>query len=195
MKFCGMTDMLDVFEAVDLGVDFMGLIFVRSSPRSVTFELATYLRNEIGGAKAVGVFMDMSVKRINEYCKKLKLDFAQLHGKPDLQKYRRIKIPVIQAFRGVPDVKTAKKFLKVCPYILIDKADGSSVADFDAIAALPKSVRSKLFLAGGLNPKNVRDVVEKVKPFAVDCARGIEMKPGKKDSRKMRTFLNNIRSS
>lgn len=187
-----MTDMLDIGKAEELGVDFVGLIFVRSSPRSVTLEDATYLRNEITGAKTVGVFMNMPPERINKYCKKLHLDYAQLHGKPDIEKCRKITTPVIQAFRGVPDMKVAEAFLKICPYILIDKADGENEADFDAISELPESIRSKLFLAGGLDPRNVRKAVDKVQPFAVDCARGIETKPGKKDPKKMQAFIYNL---
>ena len=187
-----MTDMLDIGEAEDLGVDFIGLIFVRTSPRSVTLEDATYLRNEITRAKAVGVFVNMSAENINKYCKKLNLDYAQLHGDPDIEKCKKITTPVIQAFREVPDVKVTEKFLKVCPYILIDKANDEDETDFDAIATLPRPIRSKLLLAGGLNPENVRKAVDKVRPFAVDCARGIESKPGKKDPKKMRAFLHNL---
>jgi len=187
-----MTCAEDIRATEGLGIEFIGFIFVQSSPRSITFEDATDLRGEAMGVKTVGVFMDMPSEQINKYCTGLKLDFAQLHGDPDIEKCKQINVPVIQAFRGVPDSKTVEKFLEICPYILIDKADGEDLADFDAIAALPNSIRSKLFLAGGLNSENVRKAVDMVHPFAVDCARGIETKLGKKDPKEMRAFLHNL---
>ncbi|MCK5016273.1 MAG: phosphoribosylanthranilate isomerase [Candidatus Peribacteraceae bacterium] len=190
-----MTEISNIHEAEKLGVDFIGLIFVPSSPRSISFESAKSLRKEIVKAKAVGVFMDMPSEEVNKYCSELKLDFAQLHGVPNLDLCKEINIPTIQAFRGVPNVETTEEFLEICQYILIDKADNEDEANFSKIAALPNLIRSKLFLAGGLNSENIQKAVDMVNPFAVDCARGIEIEPRKKDTTKMLSFINNLPST
>ncbi|MEI8229548.1 MAG: phosphoribosylanthranilate isomerase [Candidatus Peregrinibacteria bacterium] len=188
IKFCGMTRGCDITSAEALNVDFLGLIFVPSSARSVSLSEAKLLRRDIRKAKFVGVFADHSVEVIEDYARTLHLDYVQLHGRPDLEKVKAISKPVIQAFRGIPNLATLESFLSVCPYFLLDKAEGADEADFSSVAALPSAIRSKLFLAGGLTPANVREVADAVQPFAVDTARGIEFHPGIKDYQRMFSF-------
>ena len=47
----------------------------------------------------------------------------------------------------------------------------------------------KLFLAGGLNDKNVKLAIKKLNPFAVDVCSSIESSPGNKDFNKMKQFI------
>ena len=47
----------------------------------------------------------------------------------------------------------------------------------------------KLFLAGGLNNKNVKEAIRKINPFAVDVCSSIESSYGKKDFEKMKKFI------
>ncbi len=188
-----MTRRIDIVAAEKLRVDFIGLIFVPSSPRSVTIDEAKQLRRHIRSATLVGVFADHPADQINEYAKALRLDVVQLHGQPDVEKIQNVRTPVIQAFRGVPNEKIFKTFLNFCPYILIDKAESEHEADFASIALLPSDIRSKLFLAGGLTPANIRTAAEKIQPFAVDCARGIESRPGIKNHDSMLDFFRSLR--
>lgn len=194
VKFCGMTREEDIHAAEELHVDFVGFVFVPSSPRSVTLHDVKRIRSAVQRAKTVGVFIDHSVEEIERHVEVLQLDFVQLHGKLDIERVRHLSKPVVQAFRGVPEVATAETFLKHCPYILIDKAEGQNEADFDLIAALPPSIRSKLFLAGGLTPGNVRSAVDRVQPYAVDCARGIESSPRVKNFHRMCAFFQALSS-
>jgi phosphoribosylanthranilate isomerase len=48
-----------------------------------------------------------------------------------------------------------------------------------------------VFLAGGLNPDNVRQAIEEVRPFAVDICSGVRT-DGKLDLHKLRKFISNI---
>ncbi|NNJ79884.1 MAG: N-(5'-phosphoribosyl)anthranilate isomerase, partial [Xanthomonadales bacterium] len=59
------------------------------------------------------------------------------------------------------------------------------VFDWSLIAAsgLP------LVLAGGLNPGNVRQAVEQVRPWAVDVSSGVETAPGIKSETLMCEFI------
>ena len=50
-------------------------------------------------------------------------------------------------------------------------------------------VHEKLFLAGGLNVDNLKAGIEKIKPFAVDVASGVEKTPGKKDPYLLEQFI------
>ncbi len=57
-------------------------------------------------------------------------------------------------------------------------------------AALP---REKLVLAGGINPGNIREALEKVHPAVIDVASGAEVYPGKKDPEKIKQLVDAIR--
>lgn len=192
IKFCGMTRGVDIDAAVVLGVEYIGLIFVPSSPRSVTMEEARELCPYIHTAQSVGVFTDQSVEDIERHIRVLALDYVQIYGTPDLEKIQRISGPVIQAFRGIPDETILRAFLNVCPYVLLDKTDGKDHADFGAIEDLPSDIRSRLFIAGGITPDNVRCIVDRIQPFAVDSARSIESQPGVKDPYRMCAFFHSL---
>lgn len=189
VKFCGMTNKEDVVATENLHVDFVGFIFVPSSPRHVTLEEAIRLTKNIKQAKTVAVFADMSLQDIQRHVAALQPDYIQLHGEPDMNLCRQLTVPVIQAFRGVPSLEVLEKFLKICPYVLIDKEEGKDMVDLRAISALPADIRSRVFLAGGLTPTNVLNAINDVHPYAVDSARGIESEPGKKDKALMHSFL------
>ncbi len=189
VKICGLTRAKDVAHAANAGADFVGFVFVRSSPRLVTLELATTLRRSAGKAKVVGVFAGASAEDIECYVREVGLDYVQLHGDPDHTLCGKLSVPVIQAFRGVPDEATLRRFLSSCPYVLIDKADGQGHVDLGQVASLPADIRSRLFLAGGLNPATVRDAIDRVHPFAADSARGVESSPGIKDHTLISAFI------
>ncbi|NOS67239.1 MAG: hypothetical protein HOO67_02645 [Candidatus Peribacteraceae bacterium] len=181
LKFCGMTRIEDIALAEGLNVNFIGFIFAAHSSRKITLAAAKLLRTAVTHAKVVGVFEKNSQKEILQYIDELQLDMVQIYG--DVP--GGISIPVIHAFRGIP----AMSELESCDYVLIDKAEGENAADFDAIAALPTGIRSRLFLAGGITPQNVRALSDRIQPFAIDCARGIESQPGIKDPEKMNAFI------
>src|SRR5690606_22389667 len=51
------------------------------------------------------------------------------------------------------------------------------------------TLEKRLFLAGGLTPKNVVEADRLVRPFAVDVSSGVEDAPGLKNPDKIRQFL------
>lgn len=84
--------------------------------------------------------------------------------------------------------------------ILLDAAvDGhfggtGTLADWDVATEVVKLAGKPVILAGGLNPDNVAQAIQKVKPYAVDVASGVEATPGIKDMGKMRAFFEAVRS-
>jgi phosphoribosylanthranilate isomerase len=57
------------------------------------------------------------------------------------------------------------------------------------LAALPGR---RVFVAGGLTPANVRQVVAGLQPFAIDVCSGVESAPGRKDPRLLRRLFEEI---
>ncbi|MCX6151166.1 MAG: phosphoribosylanthranilate isomerase [Ignavibacteriales bacterium] len=54
-----------------------------------------------------------------------------------------------------------------------------------------KRVNVPVFLAGGLNPSNVKEAIRIVQPFGVDICSGVRT-DGKLDEKKLKQFVNNV---
>jgi indole-3-glycerol phosphate synthase/phosphoribosylanthranilate isomerase len=52
-----------------------------------------------------------------------------------------------------------------------------------------RAVEGRLMLAGGLSPENVREAIDKVRPWAVDASSSLEREPGVKDHARVRAFV------
>jgi phosphoribosylanthranilate isomerase len=80
--------------------------------------------------------------------------------------------------------------------VMLDAGGGASLGgtgtriDWDVARVLSQTM--PVWLAGGLNPENVAEAVETVRPWAVDVSSGIEMN-GAKDLQKMRDFVRAVK--
>jgi len=75
---------------------------------------------------------------------------------------------------------------------------GGTGKTFDWSKATPlaegmRQGKLKLVVAGGLTPENVAEAMEILKPWGVDVASGVEIRPGKKDPEKVRAFVRAVR--
>jgi phosphoribosylanthranilate isomerase len=53
----------------------------------------------------------------------------------------------------------------------------------------------RVVLAGGLSPDNVREAIERVRPWAVDASSSLETEPGVKDHSRVRAYVEAARCS
>ncbi len=77
-----------------------------------------------------------------------------------------------------------------CDAVIIDDSHGKGRL-YDPTYARDVVGRSEIpvILAGGLNPGNVRDAIERIRPYAVDVASGVEKSPGIKDDKLVNAFI------
>lgn len=77
-----------------------------------------------------------------------------------------------------------------CDAIIVDDSHGKG-RDFDPSYARDTVKRSTVpvILAGGLTPDNVGEAIQRVRPYAVDIASGVEQSPGIKDKEKVKAFI------
>lgn len=54
---------------------------------------------------------------------------------------------------------------------------------------IPADLPKPLVLSGGLNPDNVAEAVQSVRPWAVDVSSGVEAAPGIKDAARVAAFV------
>ncbi len=195
VKVCGITNEEDALLAVALGADALGFVFAPGSHRQVRPAAAEDIVRRLppGEVLTIGVFRDERPERVVEIVHTVGLKGAQLHGREPLSdvRYVRERVPiVIQAFgAGDPAISSAAN--GPADAVLIDSPEPGSgrVFDWSLTEGAPGGMR--LLLAGGLTADNVGAAIERVRPWGVDVATGVEVAPGngRKDPRKLRRFL------
>jgi len=200
VKFCGMTRVRDVEIAASLGVDAVGFIFYKKSPRCVTVEKVKELLKALPPfVTSVGVFAEEDEKNIEAILKQVPLDLLQFHGKESPSFCAQFGKPYIKALpmkEGV-DIISACLEYEDAKALLLDTYDphqlGGQGRSFNW-TLIPPQCPKPLILAGGLNVSNIKEAVNMVKPYGVDINSGIETKPGEKDETKMKAFMKEINS-
>ena len=198
IKICGIRTLPDALAAIDAGADLLGFNFYPQSVRYVDVgacrDMMSVLRKS-GQIKFVGVFVNAPIAEIRATMDTCGLGLAQLHGDETPEMLDALDGKGFKAFRGVPaDVNGFARHGP--PALLVDAAVKGSyggtgaTADWSAAAELAK--RYRLLLAGGLTPQNVAEAVERVQPWGVDVASGVEASPGEKDPNKMRAFVREV---
>ena len=199
VKICGMTNLKDVKVAVDGGVDAVGFIFYKKSPRSVTMQTVREIVLELPPfVDSVGVFVDETAEQINKIADRCNLDRVQLHGDESPAFCKKIRRRVIKAIR-VKDIQSLKKLsdYPVSSFLLDTFSEdqyGGTGKVFDWNLAYPAKRYGPIILAGGLTPNNVRQAIQRIQPYGVDVCSGVESQPGIKDHKKMKAFLKNVKA-
>jgi phosphoribosylanthranilate isomerase len=145
----------------------------------------------------VGVFRDEAPQRVVDVVNGTGLRAAQLHGHEPAEQTMWVhqRVPfLIKAFTaGDPALDRADEF--GADAILVDSHAPGSGDVFDWSLAEGAPVNRRVILAGGLTPENVAEAIERVRPWGVDVATGVEDAPGRKDARKVRDFVRNARAA
>ncbi|MER2235236.1 MAG: phosphoribosylanthranilate isomerase [Candidatus Limivicinus sp.] len=194
IKLCGLTRPCDIEAANRLKPDYIGFVFAKKSRRYVSPEQAEALKKQLSPEiRAVGVFVSEDPDTVAGLLNRGIIDLAQLHGSEDEAYLTRLRDltdrPLLQAFRvaGEEDLHRAES--SSADGILLDAGAGDG-AVFDW--KLLKGWSRPYFLAGGLEPGNVREAIRMLQPWGVDVSSGIET-DGKKDPEKMAAFVTAVR--
>lgn len=192
IKMCGLRREQDIEYANEIKPDFVGYVFAEKSKRHVTLEQAKVLTNLLDkNIIPVGVFVNSPITEVLETVKSGAVSVVQLHGDEDgeyISKLHAENIIVIKAFivKSNHDIELANS--STADYVLLDAGMGDGKTfDHDLL----KGVKREYFLAGGLSPENIENVLS-LKPYAVDVSSGIET-DGFKDFNKMKQFAGIVR--
>jgi phosphoribosylanthranilate isomerase len=197
VKVCGVTTPADADGCVALGVDWLGLNFVRSSPRRIDVAMARTIADAVyGRALLVGVVADRARADLLELVREARLDALQLHGDEAPDVVRQLVPYAYKALRvgGPEDLARANDYEGL---ILVDAkvtgALGGTGRTVDFALAAELSRARPILLAGGLTPANVAEAALAVRPWGVDVASGVERSPGVKDLAAVKAFVENAR--
>ena len=185
VKICGITNLDDALAAIDAGAAALGFNFWPGSPRHIALENARHIIRQLPPAVLkVGVFVDEPREKVNEMSHTAGLDVAQLHGReapgdfPD-------GVRVWKAVRVVLDFNASDVDQYPGEAVLLDGP--SNGVPFDWTIAAHSSRR--IIIAGGLDADNVRNAIDRARPWGVDACSRIEKSPGRKDHARMKEFI------
>ncbi|PYX64095.1 MAG: N-(5'-phosphoribosyl)anthranilate isomerase [Acidobacteria bacterium] len=219
VKICGTTNLEDALTAVDAGADALGFIFYEKSPRRIDPETASGIVFQLPPkVEKVGVFVNESPARMIEIGRRAGLTAFQVHSGalatktdpqagwypgPGIRIY--LALPAAPFFeqniQWVPSGRGLADPVEGIAAIFLDSGTeqrpGGTGATFDWEKAAPviasMSQDTHVVVAGGLNPSNVCDAIRILHPWGVDVASGVEARPGKKDPKKVREFVQAVR--
>ena len=207
IKICGLKLKNDFEFVASLNVDYAGIIFVENVKRQISTTEAEKISDVINKInnppKLVGLFADQKLEYIKKIYHRYGLDYVQLCGSENEEFLNELDIPFIKQIKLKKDINFKQifnqiEFVKsIGGLVSIDTykeghygGSGELINLSDAKKIINKY---KVFLSGGLNSDNITNIIETIKPWAVDVSSGVELN-NKKNICKIEKFVNNVRS-
>ncbi len=205
IKVCGMKFVENISEIAALLPDYLGFIFVKSSPRYFDGTIPTLPES----IKKTGVFVDESVDAIIKIVAKYNLQAVQLHGQESaeycaaLREKLSDKIEIIKAFAVDEkfDFSDLKPYESVCDYFLFDtkgKLPGGNGHTFDWTVLQQYKSDKPFFLSGGIGIGEIpaiQKLLQSDLPIcAIDCNSKLESEPGVKDLNLSQSLLTSFKN-
>tara|TARA_B100000900_G_scaffold399655_1_gene402433 strand:+ start:2696 stop:3343 length:648 start_codon:yes stop_codon:yes gene_type:complete len=208
VKVCGLTRLSDAKSAAAMGVDFLGFIFYPRSPRFLTLSAYETFQSELPDLPKVAVTVLPDSDQLNALLQ-VGFDYYQIHFpligpyRQQIEEWSRQVTPekLWLAQKVGPEEEFDENLLPYADTFLWDtyhkNAFGGTgkVSDWEGFEQVSrKSPNKNWVLAGGLNPGNVREAIDKTGTKQVDLNSGVEKCPGMKDLIKLeqvRTKLQN----
>ncbi len=212
VKICGIRDGDAAVEAANAGADFFGVVLVEGVRRQLTpFQAQEVVRNyrirardhrvkrvRNHGPRVVGLFRNQDARWVNKVAQQVDLDCVQLCGDENEAYMRQMWKPILRQVRVKSDMSVDKLgkivdcHLSQNRYVLLDRYEeqvpGGTGKSFDWQIAEGVADRDGVLLAGGLDPDNVANAIDRLSPWGVDVSTGVES-DGIKDRGKIRSFI------
>jgi phosphoribosylanthranilate isomerase len=198
VKICGLTRAEDAVTAAYLGADAIGLVFYPPSPRHVDIAAAQAIVKALPAfTSVVALFVNEQPQRIHEVLCQVPIDLLQFHGEEPPEACRLYGRPYIKAvrMRTETDVAALAERYKDAAGLLLDAyhpgVQGGSGSRFDW-SLIPPHCALPVILAGGLDAGNIKQAMQRVRPYALDVSSGVERDKGIKDAGKMAALLTEV---
>jgi phosphoribosylanthranilate isomerase len=182
VKICGITRAGDALHAEREGADAIGVILFSDSPRCVNPDRAQEIFGSVGPfTTTVAVTHTRSRRDLNRI---VALRPAAIQISHPFKFAESLPVRVLRV------VKPGDPLPEDGDAVVVDGSGGTG-RPYDLAFARDVVTRSRVpvILAGGLTPENVAGAIESVRPYAVDVASGVEIRPGIKDPSRVTEFI------
>ena len=165
IKLCGFKYIEDITFATSLDINYLGMIFVKNVKRTINLDTASQAVQicKDSGIKSVGVFLNQDISEIEKILNKVDLDMLQLHGTENIDDYKVFNKDIIKTLHISQELPLKVKDLDFDNVTyLIDTSSNhlqggtGKCFDWSILKDIPVE---KLFVAGGLKPDNILDLL------------------------------------
>lgn len=197
LKICGINDIDILQHACEAGLDFVGFIMVNESPRNISNNFLASLESfDFLSTTPVFVFVNPSVDEVKKITSNFENAILQFHGDEedsfcrqfDQLFWKTIRVKDSQSLEAINDFPSADAILLET---FSQDAYGGTGKVFDWGLLEKISAQRKFVLAGGINPKNIKEAVS-VDPWCIDVNSGVESSVALKDKALMDEIIKNI---
>jgi len=209
IKICCIKNIEEAELAINLGADVLGLVSeMPSGPGVIEEDLIAEIAAKV--PSSIETFLltsKINAAQIIEQHKRCKTSAIQLVDKIKITDYPvlrealpNIKLVQVIHVRTESEIEEAQKIQDYVDYILLDSGNPDlerkelggtgRTHNWDISRKIVQSVKVPVFLAGGLNPSNICDAVNSVKPNGVDVCSGVRTN-GNLDAEKLSSFIKN----
>ena len=206
LKVCGITQLEQLKQLDEIGVNYAGLIFYEQSARCIINKLkADDVKHFPFALKKIGVFVNAEEEYILTQVENFGLDIVQLHGDetPAFCSQVSNHVTVTKAFRITQTNEQnidwmVKPYEEYCDYYLFDtnrkNAYGGTGEKFDWKVLNENKINKPFFLSGGIGVNDIEKVKAFEHPFfyCVDVNSKVEIAEGIKDINMVREIANEL---
>lgn len=200
VKVCGIKTIKEARAAREAGAWAIGLVFAPSPRRVDPVEAAHICNDMLYGPLKIGVFVNEEIEVIRQIAALCRLDAVQLHGEESPGIVGQLDWPVIKSFQVEgPLEQTLIEQWKPWAYHFDTKSRGpvrggtGRVFNWEHLDKMTGSKR--IIVSGGLEPDNVGQLINRLKPWAVDVSSGVEHPGGGKDPAAIHRFMARVREA
>jgi len=209
IKICGITSIDQALKIAELGIDAIGIISVKESPRYVSLinkkEIFNTLQKYFPKIKRVSVVKNLSPK--SDLMKFIDYEnVLQLHGDEDLEYCKKIRydIPQIEIWKAFriktkTDIEQINSYTNYIDAVLLDSWNkevyGGSGVRIKKELLEKISINKQWWLAGGISIDWVEKILKEISPDGLDISSSIEIQPGIKDIEKTKKLIKKIRNN
>ena len=207
IKICGVKNKETLICCEKNNINFFGMIFYPKSPRNISIENAISLQkiSENLNINGVGVFVNKNIKELIQIIKLTRLKYIQLHGLEDemyIKKVKEIGVKIIKSIsiNNQNDLKKIENLMSV-DYFLFDykptkgELPGGNAKSFDWNILHNLKINKPWFLSGGINSKNIQQILQDINPSGIDLSSGVEKELGIKDNHIIDNFIRKFKNA
>ncbi len=201
VKICGITRTADAETARARGADALGFVFAPSKRRAAPSLLHDLEGLDILRVAVVVTAPDGGRRRLDPDVQDLLdrglVDAVQFHGTETPEECSQMAFPYFKALqvREPKDVDALRRYRS--PRVLADAwsaaAVGGTGSRVPVELAREAGRAGPLWLAGGIRPENVGEILDSLAPELIDASSGLEESPGRKDPARLDAFFQEIK--
>ena len=207
IKICGIQNEETLLCCEENCIDFFGMIFYPKSPRNISIKDASFLqkKSENLNINGVGVFVNKNLDEVQDIIKTIKLKYVQLHGSEDESYIKNLKKNNVKIIKSISisnkdDLRNIHNYNSV-DYFLFDykpmeyELPGGNAKSFDWNILKNLNTNKPWFLSGGINIKNIQEILNDINPFGLDLSSGVEKELGIKDNHTINNFIDKLKNA